>query len=62
MYDQATHIFFWRDNDELNLKRIGGIGWLNSKEIRTTVASLPEHVCLYVNTRTGTMITTKVEL
>jgi len=62
LYDQATHIFFWRDNDEANLKRIGGIGWLNSKIIRETVAALPLHVCLYINVRTGVMLTTKVKV
>lgn len=62
VYDQATHIFFWRDNDENNLKRIGGIGWLNSREIREAVASLPMHHTLYVNTRLGEMVTTKAEV
>lgn len=61
-YDQATHLFFWSDNDEANLKRIGGIGWLNSKLIRETVASLPKHHVLYANTRHGILVTTKVEL
>lgn len=62
LYDQATHLFFWRDNDELNLKRIGGIGWINSKDIRIAVSSLPMHHVLYVNTRNGTLVTTKVEV
>lgn len=62
IYDQATHLFFWGDNDENNLKRIGGIGFLNAKLIRTEVASLAKYQILYVNTRTGEMIKTKVEL
>lgn len=62
IYDQATHIFFWGDNDETNLKRIGGIGFLNAKEIRLAVAGLAKYQILYVNTRTGQMIRTKVEL
>ena len=62
IYDQATHIFFWGDNDETNLKRIGGIGFLNSKEIRYAVASLEKYQVLYVNTRSGQMIRTKVDL
>lgn len=57
-YDQATHLFFWRDNDETNLRRIGGLGGLHSGAIRSTVAALPKHVALYVNTRTGEMFTT----
>lgn len=62
MYDQATHLFFWGDNDETNLKRIGGIGFLNSKEIRLAVAALERYQILYVNARTGEMIRTKVEI
>lgn len=59
IYDQPTHLFFWRDNDEVNLRRIGGIGWLNSKLIRNTVMSLPKHAFLYVNSRTGDMFVSK---
>lgn len=62
VYDQATHLFFWRDNDEANLKRIGGIGWQSSKLIRETVARLPLHEVLYVNTRTGELLRTRVEV
>lgn len=59
IYDQSTHLFFWRDNDETNLRRIGGIGHLNAAEIRDTVARLPKYVFLYVNSRTGKMIVSK---
>lgn len=61
LYDQATHLFFWRDNDERNLKRLGGIGWLSRKEIVNTVARLGIHEVLYVNARTGAMAVTRVE-
>lgn len=60
-YDQATHLFFWRDNDETNLRRIGGLGGLNASTIRRTVATLSKHECLYVSTRTGEMIVTRAE-
>jgi hypothetical protein len=55
LFDQTTHLFFFRDNDEPNLKRIGGVGWLNSGPIRAFVASLEQYQFLYVNTRTGYM-------
>jgi hypothetical protein len=58
-YDQATHVFFWRDNDERNLKRISGMNGLNAQLIRSTVATLADHDVLYVNTRTGAMTVTK---
>lgn len=60
VFDQSTHLFFYRDNDERNLSRIAGIGYLNANTIRTVVASLPEYHVLYVNTRTGTMMITKM--
>lgn len=58
VFDQAKHLFFWRDNDELNLKRIGGIGWLASGPIRAFVANLDPWQTLYVNGRTGHMYRT----
>ena len=62
MFDQATHLFFWRDNDDANLKRIGGIGSLDAATVRASVASLPKHHTLYVNTRTGALIETVVDV
>lgn len=58
-YDQPTHVFFWRDNDERNLKRISGMNGLNARLIRDTVATLPKFHVLYCNTRTGAMVITK---
>lgn len=58
IYDQSSHIFFWRDNDEVNLKRMSGVGWLSSGPIRAFVANLEEHQVLYVHTRKGTMYRT----
>ncbi len=59
-YDQATHLFLWRDTDETNLRRIQGIGGLNGKDVRRVVASLPKHDVLYVNTRDDTLAITRV--
>lgn len=58
IFDQAEHLLFFRDNDELNLKRIGGVGWLSSDLIRGHVAHLDQYQSLYVNTRTGNMYRT----
>ena len=58
MFDQTTHLFFWRDNDERNLKTIGGIGWLASDPIKRFVANLERFQTLYINTRTGVMYRT----
>lgn len=58
-YDQATHLFLWRDNDEQNLRRLAGLNGLRAGVIRATVAQLPRHDVLYVNTRTGDMCITR---
>lgn len=58
MFDQSTHLFFARDNDETNLKRISGIGWLAADPIKNLVAGLDRYQMLYVNTREGTMVRT----
>lgn len=58
-YDQATHLFLWRDNDETNLRRLAGLGGVHSALVRRTVPALPKHVALYLNTRTGEMATTQ---
>lgn len=62
LFDQATHLFFSRDNDETNLERISGIGWLASDPIRYLVASLERFQFLYVNTREGWMYRVKCPL
>ena len=55
VFDQTRHLLIWRDNDELNLKRIGGVGWLASGPIRAFVANLDPFQFLYINNRTGHM-------
>jgi len=59
MYDQSTHLFFWRENDDDNLSRIGGMGAAPSRLVREIVANLDVYQTLYVNTRTGEMMRTK---
>lgn len=60
MYDQSYHLFFFRMNDEADLKRIGGINNNNSRVIRDTVSQLERHEFLYVNVF-GDMVISKVE-
>lgn len=53
-YDQATHLFLWRESDEANIRRLAEIsGDVDRHQIMRTVRSLPRHDFLYVNTRTG---------
>lgn len=58
IFDQATHLFFFRDNDERNLKSISGVGYLAAEPIKLFVANLDRYQMLYVNTRTGAMYRT----
>lgn len=58
-FDQSTHLFFYRDNDERNLDRISGIGFLSADLIRREVSQLAQYETLYVNTRNGLMATTQ---
>jgi energy-coupling factor transporter ATP-binding protein EcfA2 len=59
IYDQSTHLMFWRDNDEANLKRISGISYRSADLVRSVVSNLDRHQVLYVNTRTGRMLRTR---
>lgn len=59
VYDQSTHLFFWRDNDENNLRRLSGISFRSADLIRSVVADLEQFQVLYVNTRTGKMLRTR---
>lgn len=59
VYDQSTHLFFWRDNDETNLRRLSGISFRSADLIRSIVADLEKYQVLYVNTRTGEMARTR---
>lgn len=61
MYDQASHLFLFSDNDETNLRRVAGLGGLSAAVVRDTVASLPHHDVLYVNTRRRLLVHTRVE-
>lgn len=61
LYSQATHLFFWRMNDQRDLLRIGGIGSVDPATIRARVVNLPEHDVLHLNTRTGEMVTTRAD-
>jgi hypothetical protein len=55
IFDQASHLYFFRDNDEANLKRIGGVGWLAADPIKMLVANLERYQFLWVHTRLGLM-------
>lgn len=58
IYDQSTHLFFFRDNDRRNLDRLSNINARDSALIKDVVSNLDTHQVLYINTRTGRMVRT----
>lgn len=59
-FDQSTWLFIFRESDERNLERIGGIAWRDSKSVRYLVANLEKYQFLAINTRTGMMWRSRV--
>lgn len=58
-YDQASWVFSWRDNDDVNLKRLGGLGAADPAILRRTVAGLPRWHVAVTDTRTGRIVVTR---
>lgn len=61
-YDQATHLFFWRQTDKYNLRRMAQTAGLSGKVLLDEVPQLEKHQFLYLNTRSGVMFKSKLEL
>jgi ATP:corrinoid adenosyltransferase len=62
VYDQATHLFIWRDPDLQNVARIAEIAGVNRRQAQETVSQLQRHEFVYVNTVTGEMTISKVSV
>jgi hypothetical protein len=61
VYDQATHLFFWRDPDLQNVARVAEIAGVSNREAQIAVSQLEWHEFVYVNTRTGELTISKVD-
>lgn len=61
-YNNASHLFMFRDNDEVNLKRLQGIGGMSGKVLAESVRSLRGHDVLYIGTRTQELMRTRVPI
>lgn len=57
-YDQATHLFFWRDPDVENVQRIAQMAGLNQREVMDVVLRLRKNEILYSNRDTGDLVVT----
>lgn len=61
MWTQSTHLFIWGTNDAEDLKALSGLGGMDTKVIRSTVATLAKHDVLYINARDRRMAVTRLE-
>jgi hypothetical protein len=61
-FESATHLFLFRMTDQANIQRASEFGGADTDLIRHTLPRLPRYEVLYVDTRTGDMLRTKVKL
>lgn len=59
-YSEASHLFLWRSTNRYDLKRLEDASNVDTKELSPIVRNLPLHDVLYINTRDGSMIRTRV--
>jgi energy-coupling factor transporter ATP-binding protein EcfA2 len=62
VYDQSTHLFFWRNNDARAQRRLGEINMIDSDIVRDVIGNLERHQTLYIDARTGQMVRTRCPL
>lgn len=61
-FDQATHLFLFRNTDQYRIKRMAEFAGADQAVLRHLIPRLPRHEFCYVDTREGTMIRSKVIL
>lgn len=61
-FDQASYLFLWHNNDEDRIKRMSEFSGAKKAIVRETIPLLPEHECLFVDTRRNQLKRTKVTL
>jgi hypothetical protein len=61
-YDQATHLFVWRDNDLRNRQRVGELAGDARFTVQNEVAQLKRREVLYLHKDSGYRIRTTVEV
>lgn len=61
-FDQATHLFLFRNTDRYRIRRMAEFAGSDFELARYVIPRLPSHEFLYVDTRSGTMLRSKVIL
>lgn len=54
-YEQATHLFIWKQSDLSNVERAAELTGMDKREVVKIVRTLDHHDVLYVNTMSGEM-------
>jgi hypothetical protein len=57
-YEQATHMFIWKQRDASNAMRAAELAGINGDELVSAMPGLAKHDVLYVNNVTGEMFIT----
>jgi hypothetical protein len=61
-YDQATHLFVFKDNDRINVARLAGLAGAGKVEsVKREIGKLGKHDFVYINTRTDTLLRSRWE-
>jgi hypothetical protein len=61
-FESATHLFLFRATDRANIQRASEFGGADTEVVRHYLPRLPRYEVLYIDTRTGEMLRTKVRL
>jgi hypothetical protein len=59
-FDQATHLFLFRNTDKYRIDRMAEFAGADSAELRRLIPLLPRHEFVYVDTRTGLLLRSMV--
>lgn len=61
-YDQVSHLFIWKNNDQMTVRRLRELGaFIDPQIIMDVVVKLERHEVLYLNTREEGLCVTRVE-
>lgn len=61
MYSEATHLFLFAVRDKAAVRRLVDIGNVDPKQLAEVLAGLGQHEFAYVDARSGTVITSRVD-
>jgi energy-coupling factor transporter ATP-binding protein EcfA2 len=61
MYSEASHVFVFRMRDRQATKRLSDVGSVDPKLLTEVVAGLGDHEFAYVDARSGTIVTSRVD-